>query len=366
MAEQTPLHDATTRAGAVYTERAGWDVPAHYGDAAREYRLARTAAVLFDTSPRSKVEVTGGDAATFLHNVSTNDINDMPLGAGCEAFVCSATARVTAHLLIYHVTLHDGRHAFWLDLVPGMSEKVIQHLDRYVISEQVEFADRTREFAQMHLAGPHAPLVLEKALLDDVPELEELQHMVRTFGTSNHAHIRRHTPLALSGYDIVCLRALAPAVWDILLRAGATPAGQTTYEALRIEAGTPEFGPDIDENRFAPEVGRIPQTICYTKGCYIGQEPIVMARDRGHVQRALLGVKLAGDAPVPAGSKLFRDGKEVGQTTASSVVSPGLGVPIALAYVKRGNQDPGTPVEVEVEGQRRSGEVMPLPFPGSR
>src|SRR5207249_7728705 len=95
----------------------------------------------------------------------------------------------------------------------------------------------------------------------------------------------------------------------------------------------------MDETTFAPEVGRIQQAICYTKGCFLGQEPIVMARDRGHVNRALLGLKLSG-GPAPAGTKLFREGKEVGQVT-SSVVSPRLG-PIALAYLRRGNWEPGT------------------------
>ena len=90
-----------------------------------------------------------------------------------------------------------------------------------------------------------------------------------------------------------------------------------------------------------------------------------MARDRGQVQRTFLGLKLTGSSPAPAGSKLFRDGKEVG-VTASSVVSPQLGAPIALAYVKRGSQEPGTPIEVEVNGQRIPAEVTPLPFPGTR
>ena len=100
--------------------------------------------------------------------------------------------------------------------------------------------------------------------------------------------------------------------------------------------------------RFVVEVGRVAQAICYTKGCYLGQEPIVMARDRGQVQRTLLGLKVSGDGPVPRGSKLVRDGKDVG-VTASSVVSPALGQPIALAYLRRGSQEPGTVVEVRIE-----------------
>ena len=116
-----------------------------------------------------------------------------------------------------------------------------------------------------------------------------------------------------------------------LIAAGAQPAGLGTYEVLRVEAGVPEFGIDLDDNRLVFEVGRTAQAISYTKGCYLGQEPIVMARDRGHVNRLLLGLKLTGDSAVSPGSKVIRDGQEIGLTT-SSVVSPRLGA-LALAYL---------------------------------
>jgi folate-binding protein YgfZ len=359
MAERTPLHDVAAQAGAAFTEDVGWEVPACFGDPAAEYALAREAAGLFDVSHRGKVELTGPEAAFFLHNVCTNDVKDLPVGAGCEAFLTTNKAKIVSHLYVYHLLLHDCRPALWLDVPPGTSERLIQYLDRYVISEQVEFADRTREFAQMHLAGPRARAVMEKALLDDVPPLEDLQHMMRTFGASDTCHVRRHDPLGVTGYDVVCLAARAPNVWQLLTRAGAAPAGREAYEILRVEAGTPALGADLDENTFAPEVGRTIQAISYTKGCYLGQEPIVMARDRGQVNRTLLGVRLPG-GPVPNNSLLYRDGKEVGRVT-SSVVSPRLGA-VGLAYVRRGSQEPGTALEVDAGGTRRPAVVAALPF----
>jgi folate-binding protein YgfZ len=362
MPEHTPLHDATTKAGASRVEDAGWLVPAHFGDAAGEYAQARSGCVVFDQSHRGKVELTGGEAASFLHNLCTNDIKDLPLGGGCEFFLTTNKAKVVAHGFAYHVRLGDGRPALWLDLEPGTAEKVIQHLDRYVISEQVEFADRTREFAQMHLAGPNAIAVLERALMDEIPPLAELQHMERTFGADVTCHVRRRDPLGMPGFDVVCLRARGEAVWQLLVRAGANPAGKEAFEVLRVEAGTPVWGGDIDENTFAPEVGRTAQAISYGKGCYLGQEPIVMARDRGQVNRALLGVKLPAGV-VPRGSLLFREGKEVGRVM-TSVVSPRLATAIGLAYVRRGSQEPGTMLEVEANTARRTAEVLKLPIDG--
>jgi folate-binding protein YgfZ len=351
MSNRTPLNDIAAQAGAVFMEEADWAVPAHFGDPAAEYHVAREQAAMFDMSHVGKIEVTGGEAGSFLHNLSTNDVTGLAIGAGCEAFLCTAKARVVAHLLIYHLVLGDGREAYWLDVVPGESEKVIKHLDHFVISEQVEFSDRTREFAQLHLAGPGAKAVLEKALLDDVPNLAELQHMMRTFGSAGACHVRRHDALGVPGYDIVCLGSRAAGVWQLLSGSGAKAAGRNAYEALRIEAGTPWFGRDIDENTLAPEVARTEQVICYTKGCFLGQEPIVRIRDIGQINRTLTGLSIEGTTPVPHGAKLFREGKEVGFVT-SSALSPGSGKVAALGYVRRGQSSPGTPLEVE-EGAKR-------------
>jgi folate-binding protein YgfZ len=328
-------------------------------DLAGDYRQAREAAALFDQSDRGKVELTGPDAPNFLHNLCTNDVVNLPLGGGCEAFFTTAKAKVVAHALIYHVRIGGGRDALWLDVAPGQATRLIEHLDHFLISEQVEFTDRTADFAQFHLAGPQATAVLEKALGEPVPDLRPLQHMERTFGANATCNIRRHDPLALPGYDIVCLRGLAIDVRQRLIDSGAAAAGPEAYEVLRIEAGTPEFGKDIDENRFAVEVGRT-DAISYTKGCYLGQEPIVMARDRaGHVNRAFRGLKFKDGSPA-ARTELFATGKAVGVVT-SVTVSPRLGA-IGLGYVRRGQETPGTIVDIPSAGSGRTAEVLALPM----
>src|SRR5262245_3676298 len=143
MSKLSPLHELTERAGAIFADDAGWSRPRHYGDVLAEYNQARSAAAAFDVSNRGKIQVAGKDAASFLHNFCTNDILGMPLGAGCEAFFCNPKAKVIAHALIYHVLLGPDRHAFWLDTAPGQSSKLVEHLNRYLIAEDVEIADRT-------------------------------------------------------------------------------------------------------------------------------------------------------------------------------------------------------------------------------
>lgn len=361
MSQHSPLYDVTNAAGAAFEAFHGYLLPANFGDTLDEYQAARSSAVVFDLSSRTKIEVTGAEAAMFLHNLCTNDITNMPIGAGCESFLATSTAKAVGFLNIYHVLLHDEREAFWLDMERNASERIMQHLDKYLISEQAEFADRTQEFAQIHLAGPQATGILERALLDDVPELDEHLHMIRTFGDNLHCHVRRVNSLNLPGYDIVCLNEIAPKVWQHLTNIGAIPAGNAAHEMLRVEAGLPIYGLDIDENRFVVEVGRIDQAISYEKGCYLGQEPIVMARDRGQAQRRLMGLKWKGDAPVAPGTILKAEEKEVGVTT-SSVHSPSLACAISLGYIRRQFLEPGTTLLGDSEGESREAEVVPLPF----
>jgi folate-binding protein YgfZ len=157
----------------------------------------------------------------------------------------------------------------------------------------------------------------------------------------------------------VCLKARADDVRQQLIAAGAAPADGEVYEILRVEAGTPVYGADIDENRFVVEVGR-PGAICYTKGCYLGQEPIVMARDRaGHVNRAFRGLKLS-DSTTFGAKLLAADGKEVGVITSTSV-SPRLG-PIGLGYVRRGHEAAGTKLVIEPANTGLTAIVADLPM----
>jgi folate-binding protein YgfZ len=363
MSERSPLHDATTRAGAVFAEEAGWTMPLHYGDPDAEYRAARESAALFDLSHRGKVELTGAEAATFLHNLLTNDIKNLPYSHGCEAFLCNVQARVLAYALVYRLKVFDdsafvsSHDAFWLDVDPGLNDAVVRHLDRHLISERAEIADRTQSFAQLHLAGPRVPALLE---LDGIKDLAGRELMQNGFGADT-VQFRRNDRLGVPGYDIICPAAVAEWHWNHWTERGAVPAGLRAEETLRVEAGTPVYGKDITDVNLAPEVGRTAQAISYAKGCYLGQEPIVRLRDLGHVNRVLTGLRIDGNDPVPPGAKLVRDGKEAGQVT-SSVLSPALGTAIALAYVRRGSNDPGTALEVEVEGKRRPATVASLPF----
>jgi folate-binding protein YgfZ len=327
-----------------------------------DYVAAISAAALFDTSRTGKLLLMGPDAPMFLGNLSTNDIKNLPLGGGCEAYFCDSRAKVQFQAWIYHVLLADRRHAMWVETTAGRDEALVKYLDRYLISEQVEIANVTERYEQLHLAGPKAADLLGSALGSPIPEIPEFAHLERNFGTNGICSIRRRDLLGLPGFDLVCEATLHDGLRGLLIAAGAIAGMDEIFETLRIEAGTPLFGPDIDSDRFVMEVGRAARAVSYAKGCFLGQEPIVMARDRaGRVNRAFMGLKvLVGELPLPARTKLFHEGLDVGAVT-SSCFSPRLGTPIALGYLKWKHQEPGTRMEAETPGGRVPLEVLGLP-----
>jgi tRNA-modifying protein YgfZ len=332
---------------------------------AADYRLACNGMVLFDLSRHGKLQLTGKDAAAFLNNLCTNDIKELGHDEGCAAFFTNAKARIVAHAWVQCVEHTDGEIAYWLDTAPGLAEILFKHLNHYLISEQVELRDVTQEWAELHVAGPIAYGVLKMVVgADVVAGRVDRGKMTRSVDSAGAAcWIRRHDRIALPGYDV-----LFPTVGSEqqvakrrFQEAWGFPAREEAFNILRVEAGMPAHGAEIDDTRLAMEVGRTAQAISYNKGCYLGQETIVMARDRGHVNRTLLGLRLSGEEPAAAGAKVFRGDEEIGQVT-SSVFSPRVGTAVALAFLRRGHQQPGTPVEVETELGRRPAEVADLPL----
>jgi folate-binding protein YgfZ len=301
-----------------------------------DYKAATEGVALFDLSQYGKIELAGRDARSFLNNLCTQDVAKLSVGAGCEAFLTTNKARVIAHVWI----TQREENVLWLDMVAGQAEKVLQHLNHYLISEQVELTNRTGEFSLLRLVGPKTAEFLSGLAIPPS---------------------RRHRLLALDAVDLFCPSADFASLRQRLVEGGAVPANSETYQILRIEAGLPEYGIDIDENRLAIEVGRTAQAICYSKGCFLGQETIVMARDRGQVNRSLMGVKVRDSEPLAPGTRLFRGDEEVGQVT-SSVLSPRLGQVIALSYLRRGSWDAGTEVAIEPATDGRAAVVCALPF----
>ena len=212
-----------------------------------------------------------------------------------------------------------------LDTESETRERVLGHLDKYIIADDVALEDVTATLACVAVEGPHAAAVLA-AIGAPAPDAE-------------YAHARweggiveRGSETGAPGFRIF-MPSESKADWIARLEsAGAIHATPDEARTVRLEHGRPRYGDDIFDTTL-PQETRQMHAVHFAKGCYIGQEIVERIRSRGHVNRLLVKLEVEGDAPLPGGTKVTAGVAEAGEIT-SSAFSPALGKVIALAYVR--------------------------------
>lgn len=304
-------------------------------DASLEYQALTTGAGLVDFRGRSRIELTGADSASFLQGFCTNEVKRLQPGQGCEAFITSVQGKILGHVII-------SREAerIVLETVAGGAERLIPHLDRYIIREQVVVTDRSQDWGELLLGG-----AASGSLLSDHFQVTPPQSVWASVSASIDGHsitVQRADPLlAGPGFLLRAATEDLAAVELALVAAGAVRCSEATFDTVRIEAGWPLYGRDITDENLPQEVDRDVQAISYTKGCYLGQETVARIDALGHVNRKLRSLKFAPDAVPTVGLPVIAGEKPVGEIT-SVTVSARFNAPLALGYVRRGHNEPGT------------------------
>lgn len=355
---KTPLAIWHTAHGARLIDDRGVELPERFTDPVEEYHAVRERAGLIDLSFRSQIRMTGEDRVSFLQGMISNDVQALKSSAGCPATLLTEQGRIVADLRVY-----ASEGCFLLDVDVRIKDKVIETLSRFIIADDVEMEDLSETQTTIALQGPLASQALTNAGVN-VDLAKEFQHgetTIRDVGV----RLIRVSDTGEEGYEVIAPHAQVEAVWQALLESGKDvglqPVGLTALNALRVEAGIPWYGVDMDEGRIVLEVGLEP-AISFKKGCYLGQEVVERATARGHVNRKLSGLIIQpGNTPV-SGDKLWHDGQEVGWVT-SVAHSPRLGRSIALAYIRREHLTSGTQLRIDRQGTPMIAEVMTLPFP---
>ena len=317
---------------------------------AREYEALVSGVGLIDVGDRTQIELTGGDRATFLHNLLTNDVKVLVPGGGCEAFVTNVQGKILGHVHVF-----VGSESIVLETVPDQAVVLLTHLEKYLIREDVQIHDRTAEWGELLLAGPKATATWASRTGEAPPE-ELFSHKSASID-DRVLHIRRVDLLGPECFLIQAAVEDADVVAEALVDAGSFVCGSVALNTVRIECGTPFYGRDITDKNLPQEVNRDRRAISFTKGCYLGQETVARLDALGHVNRLLVGVAFEGKSVPEPGTSLTLQGSEVGRVT-SSCFSPKLARPLALAYVRREHHEPGTRLDSPVA----AAEIVRLPF----
>ncbi len=354
---KTPLTAWHQAQGAVLVDDRGIELPERFSDPREEYQAVREKAGLIDLSFRAQVRMTGEDRVTFLQGMVSNDVKALRPGDGCAATLLTEQGRLVADLRVY--ALDTG---FLLDVDARIKEKLIETLSHFIIADDVEMEDLSEMQTALALQGPLSSQVLAAAGLS-ISLSKMLQHSEATLAGVS-VRLIRATDTGEDGYELLVPSIHAASIWQTLLQVGVPlglrPVGLAALNTLRIEAGIPWYGVDMDEGRIVLEVG-LEQAISFKKGCYLGQEVVERASARGHVNRKLTGLLVQGDILPANGDKLLHNAQEVGWVT-SATVSPCLGRPLALGYVRREHLTPGTQLRIDRHGTPVIAEVTTLPF----
>ena len=331
----------------------GWDVPAAFADPAAEYRALREDAALVDLAYRARVRVTGSDRVDFLHGMLSNDVKGIGPGRGCQAFLLTEQGKVVADCIV--LVLAD---AILLDGMASAVAAAIVALERHVIADDVELTALGSADHAFGVYGPAAARALERLGVVATPA-EDYAHVVVEVRGASLRIVRVPAPGA-GGFLCLVPANEAVAWWTCCVEAGLPPAGQQALEVLRIESGAPAYGRDVGPDTIVLEVP-FETAISFTKGCYLGQEVVERVTARGHVNRKLVGLEVAGAVVPPAGAALFADDHEVGRVT-SAAWSWRLACPVALAYVRRDHLNPGTMLDLHVGAGATPATVRALPL----
>src|SRR6266516_920417 len=286
---QSPL---LARTGAVPAQGIDAEVAAHYGDPYAEQRALARVAGLVDRSNREIVRIAGEDRLSWLHSLTTQDLQHLEPGTAAQALVLSPQGHIE-----HHLTLADDGTAIWAHVEPGTAGALLAFLQSMRFLLRVDLAEVTSDFAVLTLMGPQRPAGPPAGVVVPRDRLAEIAAAVE--GT------------------------------------GAAVAGLAAYEALRIAAHRPRFGLDTDHRTLPHEVGWIETAVHLDKGCYRGQETVARVHNLGHPPRRLILLHLDGseDRLPVHGDPVTRDDTQVG-FVGSAARHFELG-PVGLGLIKR-------------------------------
>jgi folate-binding protein YgfZ len=261
---------------------------------------------------RDVVAVWGPDATTFLQSLLSQDLDPVAVGGSAHSLLLEPRGKLVVDLRAAHVRDDE----WWCVCEPGFGAVLAAGLTRFKIRVKVDIEDRSADVAAAALRGRDA-IELHATVLEPAGSIA-----VRVDWGDE------------PGIEILGQPAGIDAVVGELVSAGANEISADEYEAMRIEAGAPRQGFDIDDTTIAQEAFLERDAVSFTKGCFLGQELVCRIDTRGHVNRLLR--RLRADTPIARGTTVVADGKEVGTVTSAAG-------PVALAMIRR-QVEPGSAV----------------------
>ncbi|NEP45047.1 MAG: folate-binding protein YgfZ, partial [Okeania sp. SIO2H7] len=314
------LQDFQTTNGAIFE---GGTIPISFGNDAAAMEAVKTGLALCDRSHWGLLQVGDEERLKFLHNQSTNNIEILKPGRGCDTVFVNSTAR-TLDL----ATVYVAEDTALILVSPNRRQQLLEWLDRYIFPfDKVTLKDISSDYAVFSLIGPESNKLLEKLGETSLANEPHATHKLINLADVE-VRLAVGSGLATGGYTLIVPAADAVTVWQRLIEMGAVAMGDRVWQQLRIEQGRPAPDRELTEDYNPLEAG-LWQTISFDKGCYIGQETIARLNTYKGVKQQLWGIRLNGIAE--PGTILKVGEEKVGKLTSCTETDGGY---FGLGYVR--------------------------------
>jgi folate-binding protein YgfZ len=292
------------------------------------YQALRASAAWLDLSARGKLRASGEDRVRLLHAMTTQHIEQMQPGDGCYAFFLNAQGRILGD-----ANLFCREDSFLIDTEAETRQKLFDHIDRYIIADDVTIEDVTGQLANIAIEGPDAAAALAR-LGAPVPEADYAalawdERLVARVSSTGAGGFSVMLPIQEKEGFVAALRA-----------ADIAEASPDDARIVRIEHGRPRYGEEITERYLVQETGQM-HAVHFSKGCYLGQEIVERVRSRAQIHRVFRRLEIAGVDPPAPGTKLKLGEADAGEIV-SAALSPALHQVVAMAYMRTSFAEPGT------------------------
>jgi len=347
------LVDVHDNHGAVYESRGGRQVVAEYGRAARTHTAVRNAAGAIEMAYDVLV-ITGEDRIEYVDNAISNRVPNTD-GQGVYALLLDPQGWIRTDMYVY-----NAGERLLVFLPPGNGDELATEWREKTFIQDVEITEATEEFAIFGVHGAKATEKIASVFVEQTPE-KRLSFVRGGMGDTGVSVIRTDGLTGEEGYEIVCAASEAQDVFDTLVNRGlnAAPFGYRTWHSLTLEAGTPLFETELQEE--VPNNLGLRNAVDFEKGCFVGQEVVSRVENRGRATKNLIGLSTE---EVPETDASVFEGEETVGAVTRGVDSPTLEQPIALALV---DQDIAKTLDdasltVRIDGEEYAATGVELPF----
>ena len=352
--KRTPLFPAHVETGARMVEFAGWLMPLQYAGIIEEHRAVRSAAGLFDVSHMGRLEVAGDGAFALLQRLLTNDIARLAVGGGQYSLLLREDGGILDDLIVYRT--EERRYLLVVNAINTSRDG--DWLAQHALEQEVEIVDRTGETAMLALQGPRSLEYLQslaRFAVEPLPRFACIEGEVARVS----ALCCRTGYTGEDGFELVAAAFRGLDIWRGLLGLGVKPCGLGARDTLRLEAGYPLYGQEIDTTVNPLEAG-LGWAVAFHKGDFVGRSALERIR-KERLRRKLIGFRMVEPGIPRTGFPIAKNGRIVGRVTSGNY-APSLGYPIGMGYVPLSLAEVGTELEVIIRGRPARAVVVKRPF----